>query len=84
MDETQVAERIEAFVRDSFEVAADDPGFGRDVDLFEGGYVDSIGLTEMLAFIESEFGAEIPDEDLASDQFMTIDGIASIVARLGG
>jgi acyl carrier protein len=77
-----MAKRIEAFVRQSFEVAPDDPRFGREVDLFEDGYVDSIGLTELLAFIEDEFGIEVPDDELASDEFMTIDGMAGILDRL--
>jgi acyl carrier protein len=82
MDKPQIAERIEAFVRQTFKVAPDDPHFGRDVDVFEGGYVDSIGLTELLAFIEDEFGTAVPDEELASDEFMTIDGMADILVRL--
>jgi acyl carrier protein len=78
----EVAERTEAFVRDTFSVAPDDPRFGRDVDLFEEGYVDSVGFTEVLAFIESEFGVEVPEEDLVSDEFASIDGMAHIVCRL--
>lgn len=81
-DPSAAAERIETFVRETFEIAPTDPRFGRDVDLFEGGYVDSIGLTELLAFIEGEFEVSIPDEDLASDEFMTIGGMATVVARL--
>ena len=81
-DPAAAAERIEGFVRETFEVSATDPRFGRDVDLFEGGYVDSVGLTELLAFIEAEFAVSVPDEDLASDEFMTIGGMATIVGRL--
>jgi acyl carrier protein len=77
-----MAKRIEAFVRQSFEIASDDPRFGREVDLFEDGYVDSVGLTELLAFIEDEFGIEVPDDELASDEFTTIDGMAGILDRL--
>jgi acyl carrier protein len=84
VDERQVAERIETFVRQTFDVAPDDPRFGRETDLFESGYVDSVGLTELLAFIEAEFEIEVPDEDLASDLFLTIDGMAAIVTRLAG
>ena len=82
MNEADAAARIEAFVRESFSVSANDPRFGRDLDLFEGGYVDSVGLIELLAFIEDEFEIEIPDEDLASDEFMSIDGIAHVLGRL--
>lgn len=82
MSEAEAAARIEAFVRATFSVKDDDPRFGRDRDLFEGGYVDSVGLIELLGFIEDEFGVEVPDEELASDEFMTIDGMARVLDRL--
>jgi acyl carrier protein len=80
--EAEVAERIEGFVRTQFSISPTDPGFGRDVDLFEGAYVDSVGLAEMLAFIEEELGVTVPDEELLSDDFATVDGIARAVCRL--
>jgi acyl carrier protein len=82
MDPHDVARRLEEFLRDSFAVNATDPHFGRDVNLFENGYVDSVGLAETLAFVEEEFGVQVPDEELLSDDFATIDGMAQVVARL--
>lgn len=82
MNQHDVASRIETFIRNSFQIAADDPGFRRDVDLFELGYVDSVGVIETLAFIASDFGVEVPDEALLSDDFATIDGMARVVADL--
>jgi acyl carrier protein len=82
MNERDTAARIERFVRDNFDVAPTDPRFGRAADLFEGGYVDSVGLTELLAFIEEEFSLEVPEEDLLSDEFATIDGMARVLARI--
>lgn len=81
MRHEDVAPRIEAFVRGQFGVAPTDTGFSRSVPLFERGYVDSIGLAELLAFLIQEFAVEIPDKDLISDEFTTIDGIARIVLR---
>jgi D-alanine--poly(phosphoribitol) ligase subunit 2 len=83
MNERDVATRIEAFVRDTFDVSPDDPNFGRRLDLFEEGYVDSVGFTELLAFIEEEFGIEVPEEELLSDEFLTIDGMGRVLVRLG-
>lgn len=78
-----IAEAIETFVRERFAVADTDPRFGRDVMLFDAGYVDSMGVNEVLVFLETEFGVKIPDEDLLDDAFQTIDGMAAAVARLG-
>jgi acyl carrier protein len=78
-----VAARIEGFVRTQFEVDPDDTGFGRTADLFESGYVDSVGVAELLEFLREEFGLEVPESELLDDDFSTIDGIAGIVIRLG-
>jgi acyl carrier protein len=82
MHEREVALRIEEFVRDNFDVSPSDARFGRELDLFQHAYVDSVGLTELLAFIESEFDVEVPEADLLSDEFVTIDGMARVVVRL--
>ena len=84
MNENDVADRTEAYVRSHFRINGADPRFGPTVDLFRGGYVDSLGLVELLGFIQDEFGVEIPDDDLLSDEFARIDGIARIVCGRAG
>jgi acyl carrier protein len=84
VNEPDVAQRLEDFLRDSFAVSPTDPHFGPDVDLVENGYVDSVGLAEMLGFVEEEFGVRVPDEELLSDDFATIQGMARVVVRLAG
>lgn len=69
-------------MRTQFEVDPDDAGFDRAIDLFELGYVDSVGFAELLAFFSEEFGVEVPEDDLLSDEFLRIDGMARIVSRL--
>ena len=77
-----IASRIEAFVRSQFEVDPTDDGFDQTVDLFELGYVDSVGFAELLAFFVEEFGVDVPEDDLMSEDFMNIHGMARIVSRL--
>jgi len=78
---SDVRGQIEGFVRTHFHVNPADPHFDRNADLFEDGYVDSIGVIELLAFLEGEFGVEVPEDDLLSDDFSSISGIAEIVER---
>jgi len=82
VNQSEIAGRIEQFVRTQFSISPSDPGFGPGVDLFDGGYVDSVGLAELLAYIEEEFGVSVPDDDLLADEFATIEGMALTVARL--
>lgn len=77
----EAAHRIEAFVRREFRVAPQDPTFSRDTHLFESGFLDSTGVLELVAFLESAFGLRLPDEELFSEEFTTINGISGIVRR---
>jgi acyl carrier protein len=81
MHQHELADRIEQFVRERFAVEPTDARFGRGTDLFEHAYVDSIGLAELLVFIQTELGVEVSDDELLTDEFASIDGIARIVAR---
>jgi acyl carrier protein len=79
--DSNVEVRIEMFVRTQFSVSPSDPGFDREVNLFEHGYVDSVGVVELLGFLQEEFDVEVPDDDLLADDFTTVAGIARIVLR---
>lgn len=82
MNQPDVARRTEEFVRERFSISSSDPWFSQTADLFAAGYVDSIGLAELLGFIEEEFGVEVPDDELVSEEFTSIGGIARVVCRL--
>jgi acyl carrier protein len=79
--EQDVAAAVEEFARREFSIKPSDRRFDRTVDLFEDGYVDSIGVIELIQFLERTFAIEIPEADLFSPEFSTIDGIANIVIR---
>ena len=79
--EQQVADDLEVFLRKEFPATAGD-GLRRDVDLFETGVVDSVGVAETLVHLEERYGVEIPDEVLLSDEFTSIDGIGRCIVRL--
>lgn len=83
MNQAQIADRIEQYVRTQFRVAPGDARFSRSLALFEAGYVDSVGVVELLAFLSEEFAVNLPDDALLSDEFSTIDGIAAIICRYG-
>lgn len=73
--------QIERFLRTRFRIAADDTGFTRQVNLWEEGYVDSVGVVEVIEFLEQTFAVRIPDDALFSPEFTCVDGMAGFVTH---
>jgi acyl carrier protein len=79
---SDVRGRIRAFIVSEFRVPDDDPQFTDEANLFENGYVDSMGLVELIAFIESTFHVKLSEGILFSEKFTNIDGMGEAVAEL--
>lgn len=52
-----------------------------DLDLLEGGLVDSVGLVELILELEQHFGVSLPVEGLQIDDFRSIRSIAGLIVR---
>ena len=48
--------------------------------LFSDGTVDSVGMVDLIVFIESEAGFEIAQEDVTMENFDTVSRILALVA----
>jgi acyl carrier protein len=52
----------------------------RDSDpLLESGMLDSMGVLDVVTFIEQEYSLYVADEDLSPENFQTIDRIAAFI-----
>lgn len=78
-----VADRVAHFVEKTLLTVGAGP-VDRSVDMFEEGIVDSFGFVEMVSFIEKEFGIELSDDDLESDEIATIEGLTQIILDKAG
>lgn len=47
-----------------------------DDDLFSSGILDSLGVLQLVLFIEEQFGIEVPDEDVVFENFQSVSTIA--------
>jgi acyl carrier protein len=73
------ATSIRDYIRDEVRVA-DGSSLADDTPLW-GGVIDSVGLMQLIIFIEESFGVEIDDDELTSAHFGTISDIAALVDR---
>ena len=76
----EIAEEIASFVVVAGCIHEDETGFSRSVDLFDAGYLDSLGVVRLIAFIAERYGIELGTAELTDQRFTTIDGMAEIVA----
>ena len=72
-------DRLRTFLLDEFgaDVARDD--LTDDFPLIDRGVVDSLGIFQLMAFIEGEYGVEIDDVELVYDNFRDLDAIARLI-----
>ena len=80
ISQPEIAASIETFIQRQFRIVGCDETRFRDAHLFEGGYVDSAGVVELIMFVESTFDVKLEDEHIFSEDFTTISGIAGLVA----
>jgi acyl carrier protein len=52
--------------------------------LLESGIVDSLGVLDLVNFIEQEFSINVEDEELTPENFQTIDRLAAFVETKAG
>ena len=60
-----------------------DDGFKYDDDasFLEEGIVDSIGVLELVAFVDESFGVEVEDQEVTPDNFDSVNKLAAYVQR---
>lgn len=78
--ETEIKSRVRAFVQENFLYAMPDFELGDDDRLLERGVIDSMGVAEMIAFVESEFGVITSDDEVSETNYGTLAAIARFVA----
>ena len=84
MDEQQIVERTRNYVQRTFLYARPDFELRDEDRLLERGIIDSMGVLELLGFLEQEFGVTLADEDITEENLGSVGAIQRYVtARIG-
>lgn len=78
-----VQDQVRKFIIDNFYVA-DPAELKDDSSLIGGGWVDSTGVLEVIAFLEREYKIRIADTEMVPENLDAISRIAQFVARKQG
>jgi D-alanine--poly(phosphoribitol) ligase subunit 2 len=76
MDETA---KIKQFIIDQFMPDVPVADLDSDLDLLAEGVVDSLGLLQVVAWLETEFDIGVDDSELGPESFRTVKAIKEFV-----
>jgi len=74
-----VTAELEAFILD--EIALGRGPIGPDEDLLARGVIDSLGVTQLVAFLEDRYRIRVTDAELKPANFRTLASIEAFIAR---
>lgn len=81
MNEAQIINDTRAYITENFLYARPNYVVSEEEHLMEKGVVDSMGMVELITFLQDRFGVEPADEEITEDNFATLRRIAAFVMR---
>jgi acyl carrier protein len=81
MEQQTVEQDIRQFVIANFLFGEDNGSLKPDESFLETGIIDSTGVLELVAFLESTYGFRVRDNELTPDNLDSLDRVAAFVRR---
>ena len=77
-------EQLSGFVSTEFSHKLNGATLDPDFDLLSEGVIDSMGVMQLVTFIEESFGVTVQDEDITPDNFRSINSLAGLIDTKSG
>lgn len=71
---THIEQKLREYIRDTMNTDVDS-----NTPLVGNGIIDSMGVMDLIAFIQSSFHIEFTDDDLTVENFQNINSIACLI-----
>jgi acyl carrier protein len=72
---------IREFIVTNFLFGSTDTNFSDDDSFLETSIIDSTGILELVAFVETNFGIEVADKELVPENLDSISKLASFIEK---
>ena len=78
---SNIEEKIRSFIAEN--ILFSDNGFPHadDTSFLEEGIVDSMGIMELVMFVDESFGITVEDEELVPDNFDSVSRLAAYIRQ---
>ncbi len=70
---------IRKFITENMLFSADGFNYDDDASLLDAGIVDSIGVMELVTFVDKTYKITVPPEDISPDNFDSINRLAKYI-----
>jgi len=80
---SSVEQRIHKFLLEKFPLARKTK-VERETALLEKGILDSLGILDIVSFLESEFSITINDEELVPENFQSLETLSAFIGNKRG
>jgi acyl carrier protein len=79
MNIEDIKKSLYEYIKKTSDIPDDDDEYNYDVHLFDYGYLDSFGASDLMAHIEREYKIEIEQKDMLIYPMNTIQEIAEVI-----
>lgn len=77
----QIVESVKQFITQEIIHGSARNDLDPDLSLLEEGILDSLGLQQLITFLEQKYGIAVDDDDLMPENFESINAIADLVQK---
>jgi acyl carrier protein len=76
-----IAAEVEQFIVKDIAAGRGIDSIAHDSDMLSGGVIDSLGITELIGFLERTYEIKVDDDDVDAENFRSIESIVAFVER---
>jgi acyl carrier protein len=80
----EISRAVRDFLQEHYLFGYGEEACSDDASLMEHGVLDSLGILELITFIESEFGVQVADDEILPENLDSIDAISRFVRNKTG
>ena len=76
-----IAVEVERFIVGEIAAGRGIESVTHDSDLLANGIIDSLGITELISFLEGKYAIKVDDDDIDAENFSSVARIVAFVER---
>ncbi len=77
----EAKDQVREYIVENFLFGDAEPLTSDSMSLLDGGIIDSVGVMELVAFLEQDFEISVADDDLVPENLDSVDNLVAYITR---